>query len=527
LTKQGSGTLTLDGNSSGFAGATTINAGTLEVGDINNPGAALGGNVSIGAGGSLAGHGSVLGNIANTAGTVSPGGTIGTLTVGGNYTQGASGALSIEVSPTAASQLKVGGAATLNGRLALVFDPGMYSATSYKILTASTVGGTFSTVTGTNPSGLTQAVLYDPADVTLQLSGIAKNLIAPTNDTIYTAVTSTAVLTAQQVNGIILDRIGTRAAGIADGQVAAGPTPPHFAQAGAGNAGVASDIAAALPQALSSQGGWFRGVGGLASVNGNSTAPGFTGSTGGFLGGYDRAVAPNLYLGVAGGYLHSGIDEHSTSNGSEDSARFAVYGGMLLGTDLLSGTAGYAHDWLETQRGIAGIGTANEKHDGDEVTAAGQWSRPLSVAGAGGGTATVTPKAGLQYLHLSEGAFGELGASGFNLANPGHGTNSLQPYVSVALSQKFVTEGGTELTPELRLGYAHELYDSRVLTVTTVGGTAFPVTGVAPSRNRLTAGVGLVMQSGPTLSVYGDYDTILHTGNTTEQVIQAGLRLKF
>jgi len=527
LTWQGTGTLSLTGNSSGFSGTTAITSGTVALGTDASPDASLGGNVLV-VGGTLRGFGTIGGNLADNAGAVAPGGTIGTLTVGGTYTQGGGGTLDIEVSPTAASQLKVGGAATLNGTLALLFDPGTYTPTSYKILTASTVGGTFATVTGANPSGLAQAVLYDPADVTLRLGSSAPTIVAPTNDTIYTAVTSTAILTAQEMNGIILDRLGARMAGIADGQVAAAPAGVATVQiAQAGPAGTLGNIAAALPQALSSESAWFRGVGGFASINGNSVAPGFTGSTGGFLAGYDRPVGSNVYLGVAGGYLHSSIDEHSTSSGSEDSARFALYGGTRFGADLFSATAGYAHDWFNTQRGLAGIGTATENHGGDEATAAGQWSRSLRVSGLDGGAATLTPKAGIEYLHLSEGAFGELGGSGFDLADSGHGTQSLQPYVGAALSQKFITESGTVIAPELRLGYSHELFDSRVLTVTTASGTAFPVTGVAPSRNQLSAGAGLVIQTGPGLSLYADYDTILHTGNTTEQTVQAGLRVTF
>jgi len=103
----------------------------------------------------------------------------------------------------------VGGAATLAGKLALVFDPGVYSPTSYKIIAASGVNGTFATVTGSNPGGLAQALLYNPTDVTLQLAGNPVPpptptptpspviVLAPTNDTIYSAVTSNAVLTAQ------------------------------------------------------------------------------------------------------------------------------------------------------------------------------------------------------------------------------------------------------------------------------------------------------------------------------------------
>jgi fibronectin-binding autotransporter adhesin len=483
------------------------------------------------AGGLLQGFGTIGGNLANISGVVAPGGSIGTLTVGGNYTQRSAGTLSIEVSPTAASQLKVGGAASLAGTLALVFDPGVYTPTSYTLLTASSVGGAFSTVTGANPSGLAQTVAINPTNVALQLSsGSGPVVVAPTNDTIFTAVTSSAILTAQQMNGIILDRLGNRASGVADGQIAArdgsAPTATQYAQAG--NAAVLGDVASALPQSLASEGAWFRGVGGFASLNGSSSAPGFVDETGGFLAGYDRPVAPNVYLGLAGGYLHSDIDEHSTSSGTESSARIAAYGGMLVGANLFTVTAGYAHDTFDTSRGFSGVGNATESHGGNEATAAGQWSLPLQIGGYGGGTATLTPKAGLQFVHLAENALTETGASGLDLAAGGHDTDSVQPYIGASLAQKFVTGGGAEITPELRVGYAYEAEsNSRLLTVTTVSGANFPVVGVRPSRDQLTAGLGLAMIAGPNLSLYATYDAILPTGNTTEQTVQAGLRWKF
>ena len=538
LNWQGAGTLSLTGNSSGFTGTTTVNAGIVALGTDASPNASLGGNVAV-AGGTFKGFGTLGGNLGNTAGIVQPGGSIGTLTVSGNYAQGSNATLSIEVSPSAASQLRVGGAASLGGKLALVFDPGVYSPTSYKLITASSVGGTFAMITGSNPSGLAQALVYNPADVTLQLAGntvptptptpTPMIVLAPTNDTVYSAVTSNAVLTAQQANGIILDRIGTRQAGIADGAVAAAP-PAGVAGAQlaqAGNAGARSDFASALPRALSSEGAWFRGIGSFASVNGSSTAPGFTGSTGGFMAGYDRPVADNVYLGIAGGYLHSSIDEHSISSGGESSARVALYGGSWLGANLFTATAGYAHDWFNTARGITGIGTASENHAGNEATAAGQWSLPLTITGFGNGNAVLTSKAGLQYLHLSEGSFNDSGASGFDLSSGSRGTDSLQPYLGIAAAQKFVTDDGTVIAPELRLGYAHDVFNTRGLTVTTVSGAAFPVAGLAPSRDQVIAGLGLAVQAAPNLSLYANYDTTLHTGNTTTQTVQAGLRWRF
>ena len=75
-------------------------------------------------GGVLRGGGQVSGNVTNTSGTVRPGSSPGTLTVTGNYTQGAAGVLEVDVAGTAQGtqhdHLAVGGAAALDGTLAVV-----------------------------------------------------------------------------------------------------------------------------------------------------------------------------------------------------------------------------------------------------------------------------------------------------------------------------------------------------------------------------------------------------------------------
>jgi fibronectin-binding autotransporter adhesin len=135
---------------------------------------------------------------------------------------------------------------------------------------------------------------------------------------------------------------------------------------------------------------------------------------------------------------------------------------------------------------------------------------------------------GLQFVHLSEGGFSETGVNGFDLAAQSHGTSSFQPYIAASVAQKFITDGGAEITPELRLGYAYEaLSNARLLTVVSVDTTNFPVRGIAPSRSQLTGGVGLAIQAGPNLSFYATYDAILPTGNALDQTIQAGLRWRF
>jgi fibronectin-binding autotransporter adhesin len=131
-------------------------------------------------------------------------------------------------------------------------------------------------------------------------------------------------------------------------------------------------------------------------------------------------------------------------------------------------------------------------------------------------------------VHLSENSFAETGGSGFDLSSGSHGTNSAQPYIGAAVAQKFVTDSGAEITPELRLGYAYEaVSNSRLLAVTSVSGADFPVVGVKPSRDQLSGGLALTVQAGPNLSFYANYDTILPAGNTVDQTVQAGLRYRF
>jgi len=109
--------LTINGDASGFSGTTDIGAGRVRMG----VGSVLGGNIEIRGGAFLGGAGTV-GTIFANRGMVEPGNSIGTLTVAGNYTQSASGGLTIEVASTTLSDvLAVGGIADIDGLLKTVW----------------------------------------------------------------------------------------------------------------------------------------------------------------------------------------------------------------------------------------------------------------------------------------------------------------------------------------------------------------------------------------------------------------------
>src|SRR6185312_13037337 len=102
------------------------------------------------------------------------------------------------------------------------------TARSYTFLSAASTAGAFGSVTELGiPNGFAQATAFDP------VSGQrvrATTIVAPTNDTVFTAAGSVAVLNGQRANSIILDRLGNRQAGSASGQIAA-VAPVQYAQA--------------------------------------------------------------------------------------------------------------------------------------------------------------------------------------------------------------------------------------------------------------------------------------------------------
>ena len=125
---------------------TTTGGGLLSINNIQN--ADGGGGVAVGSG-VLNGSGKIGGDLANeNGGTVAPGNSPGTLTVDGNYTQGATGTLAIEIAETAFDRLVVNGQANLAGTLDVTLLDGYVPSdgATFDILDFSSVSGDFDTL---------------------------------------------------------------------------------------------------------------------------------------------------------------------------------------------------------------------------------------------------------------------------------------------------------------------------------------------------------------------------------------------
>lgn len=158
------GTLTLAGNYTQADGGTTV----LVDGTLTTPGL-----VDI-QGGVLSGTGTINASMHN-AGQINVGTATaaGLLTINGDYTQTATGALALKVGGpgpgTDSDQLVVAGQATLDGALSVSLVNGFTPASGdvFQILTTGSLSGAFADTSNIDPA-FQQPPTYDPTGVTLQ-----------------------------------------------------------------------------------------------------------------------------------------------------------------------------------------------------------------------------------------------------------------------------------------------------------------------------------------------------------------------
>ncbi len=413
LNQVGTGTTVLDAVNP-FTGLTTVSAGALEVGDAAHAGATLGGNVVVGAGGTLMGHGTVAGSVTNF-GVVAPGGTIGTLTVG-SYTQAVTGTLNIEVSPTAASLLNAIGPANLAGKLAVTFDPGTYSAAHiYQIVTGHPVTGTFSAtgVTG-SPSGEAFGVVYQPTQVDLVTEATA-------NAEVYGAVSAATLDRAQNFATLVEDRFGD--ATCPDGS---------------------TDKSAPGCQGF---GAWAFAIGSWSNQGANGASFGFHNDGAGVVGGIDRSWENGSLVGAAFGYAHNDLD--MTAGGAKASGPSyygAIYGRLVAEGGLwFDGQAFYMHSDWSVNRTMPGFGVASASPNADSEGFLLQASAPI-------GDTALRPYGRITYVFSNRGGALEQGAGPLGFQINSASQSAAVGEVGLQYAPTFTTGGGIVLRPALEVG---------------------------------------------------------------------------
>jgi len=173
------GTVSVSGS---ITSPVTINAGTVSVsGSITSPVTINAGLLSIidgttssvfvGPSGTMIGTGTV--GTTQNLGTISPGTSIGTMTINGDFFQAIDGNLIVEIDPAGNSDLlDISGTATLAGTVTLNPQPGMYFAGStFTFLTAASINNTFDTLSETHPLDFFINYTSNAAQIVIAFSG--------------------------------------------------------------------------------------------------------------------------------------------------------------------------------------------------------------------------------------------------------------------------------------------------------------------------------------------------------------------
>lgn len=555
FSKTGTGVLQLSGNSSGFAGVTTVAAGVLSL----ERSAILGGTLMVASGGTLAGTGTVGTATIASAGTLAPGNSIGTLTVNGDLTFQAGSRFLVEANPggTDSDLIKVGGEALLNGgSVTHIGANGNYDLRStYTILSAGTLSGTFETVTS-DFAFLTPQLIYDygAGKVDLELRRNKRDFASA-------ALTPNQKATAAGIESIGLDggnRVYDAVAQLPDdtglirasfdalsGEIHASARSAlvedsHFVRDAASDriraafegvgaapvpvlsyAGGEASLAPATGEALAV---WGRAFGAWGALDSDGNAARLDHSTGGFITGGDVALGETGRIGLLAGYSHASLHvDDRASSGSSENYHLGVYGGTQYGA--LGIRTGLAYTWhdLDMERSVAIPGfsdSLNSSYDAGTFQAFGELGYRMDTA-----SVSFEPFANLAYVNLHTDAFSESGGAAA-LSGASGTTQTTFTTLGVRASADLPVSS-MQATVRGMVGWRHAFGDTTPLSAHRLAGSgAFEIAGtpIAKDAAVIEAGMDFAVTKAATLSL--SYEGQFGEG-ARQNGFDATLQLKF
>jgi len=588
LTQTGRGSLTLSGDGSGYTGVYTLASGTLILdGTLGNT---MTGAMTVNPNGTLKGSGFLaMPNLTNY-GTVNPGSSVGTLTVGGGYFQKPDGRLVVEVASSGSyDRLNLTGrfgAAGLSGTLKPVLLDGYRPPANTVfpgIITAEAgVYYNFATIENTPTRTWEARYLSNQVDLTFtrdyarpslalnanqRAVGTMLNGVAETNSGDLALVlnvldnlpTGSAVADAYQQ--ISPDKASALPALSLAGSMMQwrslsnrltyqrwmqGSSPPSLAGGGFGSLnlsysqleglilayngpGLGSLISGAPPKS-DDRGRWGLYTDFMAasgSQDSSTIQTGYKFDILGFTVGADYRLRDDLLLGVGSGYYHTGASYHGSGGSAEGSSiPLFAYAAYTPGAFYAAGSLGYTLNLYDLNRNLTFEGV-NRKANGSVN------GSQLSAALEAGYDLTftraiLTPSATLSYTKAWVDGFTETGAGSLNLNVDSQSADSLQGGAGVRVSRPFKTRE-TVVLPQVFAFYQHEFANnSRGLNARLAkAGSAIGFQTDSARQDFVVLGAGFALYQKKNVSLQANYNLEFSRGSYTAHVLSAGLRWGF
>jgi outer membrane autotransporter protein len=514
---------TISGNVELASGSTTTG------GSIATPIVVVG-NVDVDVTSVFGGNWQIQGNVVNQ-GTTTPGNSIGLIDVGGNYTFGAASVYAVEVNLAGQADLvRVGGIATLDGRVTVTPMDGALLNAPYTIVSAGSIVGTFDGVSLTSAAAfpfLAVSLGYTPtrAFVTIVRSGLTYASLGTTPNQIAVG----GALDSLALNGSLAQALG---AGSVAGALVAFDQLSGEVHASL-RTGLFEDSRhvrnAALARAIAPLGADRRlSVWGNAYGSwGESATRRFTQvdrKTRGIVAGIDAGLGGTGRIGILGGYSRSDYDvDQRASSADVESYQAGIYAGSSFGG--FSVAAGGIYTWhkIDTDRavGFGGFTDAlSARYDGNTAQAFGDIGYAVPFGGA-----QVGPFVSAAYVRVKTDAVTETGgAAALSIAK----RNSDVVFSTVGLRAAIgAPDGVAGLRGHGMIGWRHAFND-RAPTIRAgfAGGSQFVTGGIPISKETAVLDLGLETDVAPGMSIGASYSGQIG-GGSSDNGLKANFRISF
>lgn len=507
---------------------------------------------------------------SEVAGILSPGNSIGTLSIHGTLAMVAGSTLAIELDPDGASdKVEAKDAVTIDdATLALTLAAGTApSLGSYTVITSDTgvSGSGFTSITG--PFG----ALYPFLEAQVETSARALTVDIARNDTPFASVATTrnqravagaldrlpvstaiaedvAVLTAPQARGaftalsgeihattstMLLNQSTTLRQAVLDHARVDGDTVPAaermpLAYAAGGTPGRASTITTALaapaPRPDSQGAFWAEAFGDNGSIDATTNTAAVSTRNAGLLVGYDRTFASGWRLGFASGYSGASYSAGDiASSGSTDNYHLAAYGGVASGPWSVNVGGLFTWSDVSTNRNVQFPGVtsvANADYTATTGQVFGEVAYGTKIAQIG-----IAPFAGLAYVNLEVADFQEKGGGALL---HGFGDNRGVTYSTLGTRTSIPLPVGLPAELVGMLAWQHAFGDLNPVADLGFGAglAPFSVTGAPIAEDAALVEAGLQLQPMANASLRLTYSGQL-AADTTVNAVKGSATLRF
>jgi len=562
MKKEGAGTLTLS-TANTYTGATTVSEGGLVVSNT------FASPVTVSSGAWLGGTGTFNAAVTNN-GTLKPGTSIGTLTLGAvDYVQGSGGKLEIEIANTnnQSDKIVVGGNTSLDGTLYVKQTETILGTKTYAdIVSAGTLlDGTFDTVTGDKTLLYDYSTVVDVAtvDLTATKSGSFSDYAGSNTGGVAAILDST--LNANTATGqmaTVIDTIASMSSGAEAQQAYSELTPANIANTTSTTAISSSHLFSSAIQGHISKARTGNNIA-VAGLNNperwlasnsddamayirhrdyDTPAQGFAktyASTGdresdGSQAGYDfeiygtalgidKLIDENLLAGIAFGYSNGNVSssDNLTQNSMETFSS-SIYGSWFNFDSYIDVVVGYGHNWYDVSRKINHAGLkATSKPESDVWSTSVTAGKAFHLADT-----TVEPFAGFSYALLKSRGFTESGAGNVSLSVEKNDVDTINSILGIRIA-KYIVIKEKPLATEFALAWKHD-YSDRLQTNSRFVGSnsAFSTKGLDVLRDTAIMAVDVEANISKNSKLFVKYDTEFN-GQFQSHTGQIGIKVTF